>query len=309
MDHLFEVPRIRPINDDLRMAFRSVRDARRSLRGSYEFVEARASGFPICPRAYHISRRLPPKLRPWRVEKFLSEAPALMGTALHLVCQKWFGIVHPEYWYGNYECPICGKVKRHKYGQQWCKKCQIEMVYKEYEVIRQKGIPFSGHIDGVFRVKKLNYLLDFKGAFEAKIKKVKQSGYPVETHYYQTNGYANAINKGKVDCGSLTRIDKIIVLYIDRGRPHINWYPAQVDPSKKVFKQTKTLIKLGRKSLKSLRIPTGLCSNPKDQKATWCPWKTLCFNPELTSLLGDKVYPELHFKKHDPRVLDAQLRL
>lgn len=308
MDHLFEVPRTQTLDSHLRTAFELVRSARRTVRGRYEFVESRASAFPICPRAYHLSRRLPKKYRPKKTEKFLSESAALMGTALHLACQKWFGIVHPDNWYGNYRCPVCGKMKRHRYGLQWCKKCRVEMVYEEYRVEQQKGVPFSGHIDGIFRTKDENYLLDFKGAYEQKIKKVRMSGYPVESHYYQTNGYACAINKGKVDCGDLTKIDKIIVLYIDRGRPHIFWYPVQVVPSLKVFKKTKTLIKLGRKSVSRLELPTGLCSSLRDKSAEWCDWKSVCFNSNLSSLLLSNPYPELHFKPQGIPELDVKLR-
>jgi hypothetical protein len=306
---LFDIPRAEAIDSEILESFARIRSAERSLKGVREFTELRASSFPICPRAYHISRRLPRKKRPLKKESYMGEASALMGTALHFVTQKWFGINYPDNWYGNYECVFCDRMIYHKYGLQRCKKCGREMVYKEYVVERQKGIPFSGHLDGVLRFADgENHLIDFKGAYFDKIKKVKNLGTVIENHYYQVNGYACAVNKGKVDCGDLTKIDKIMIIYIDRGRPYVFWYPVQVSPSKRIFRKTKELIKIGKKSLKTLRIPQGLCDNARDPNATWCGWNPLCFSPNLSSMLGSKIYDELKFKKHAVPTLDLLLQ-
>lgn len=309
MQHMIRSPKAERIDLEIGRAFNEIREAERALTNHPVFTEVRASSFPICPRAYHISRRMPKKYRPNQTERFMGEASTLMGTALHLVLQKWFGIVLPENWYGNYECIYCNRVVHNKYGQQRCKKCGREMLYREYSVEKQKGIPFSGHIDGILRFDDgENYLIDFKGAYASKLKKIKQDGSPILSHYCQTNAYANAINKGKVECGDLKKIHKIMVLYIERGLPHILWQPVQVTPSEKIFRQTKEFIKIGKRSLKTLEIPTGFCSTAGDDDSTWCPWKSVCFSPNLRSMLGTKIYKELAFKKPAPRTLDLVLQ-
>lgn len=303
------IPKAEIVDSEIKAAFTKIREAERSIKGQYDFTELRASSFPICPRAYHISRRLRKKHRPLRKERYISESTSLMGTALHLVTQKWFGIEMPEYWYGNYECIYCGRTVRNKYGLQVCKECGREMVYKEFSVRRQKGIPFSGHIDGILRFDDgENYLVDFKGAFWNKIKKVAAANQPILSHFYQTNSYAMAINKGKVSCGDLNKIHKIIIIYIDRGLPHVTWHVCQVTPSKKAFRVTKDLIKAGKQSLKTLQIPPGLCSSNRDPMGEWCPWTSVCFNPKLSQLLSSKVSPELKYKKAASRTLDLILQ-
>ena len=37
----------------------------------------------------------------------MSDAAALMGTALHMVMQKWFAIMFPDAFYGNWKCIYC----------------------------------------------------------------------------------------------------------------------------------------------------------------------------------------------------------
>ena len=153
------VPTVEQIDKDILDGFKAIREGERET-GYPVFTEVRASSMPICPRAIHISRRLPRKKRPTRKEKFVQEATTLMGTALHLVVQKWFAIMFPDNFYGNWECFFCKKVTKHKTGIQICPSCGREMIYKEYAIKKQKGIPFSGHIDGILKFPDVVYLLD-----------------------------------------------------------------------------------------------------------------------------------------------------
>ena len=303
---MLPVPTVENIDRDILAGFQAIREGERELPYPV-FTEVRASSMPICPRAIHISRRLPRKKRPTRVEKFVQESTTLMGTALHLVLQKWFAIMFPDSFYGNWECLFCKTFKKHRTGVQICPSCGREMTYKEYAIHRQKGIPFSGHIDGILRFPGINYLLDYKGSYQEKMRNIKIERRPVRSHFYQTNSYACAVNTGKVPVGKLGKIDKIIIIYIERGKPHRLWYPMQVSVDKRAYKQTKQYIRLGNRSLKERIIPRGFCMGPKDEIGRWCSWNPLCFSPTLEDRLSDKIYPEKKFKPKSDNLLPLLL--
>lgn len=304
MENNFEVPRVEALPQALHSIFRSIREAERIIPGQSIFAERRASSFPLCPRAYHISRRLPKNRRPARKEKFMLDAAALLGTALHLVMQKWFAIMMPQSFYGNWKCLSCGATRKLRYGLQTCK-CGKEMLYDEFAIERSRKIPFSGHIDGILRFEGVNYLLDFKGSMQENMRSLKVSGHPKDTHFFQTNAYASAINKGWVQFGDLEHIDKIIILYIERGKAHRLWEPMMVSPSPKLFRDTLEQIKTGRKSLKQMVVPRGFCLSSNDGSSKWCPWKEVCFSPLLEEYLLDKVLPEKKFCLASPSPLES----
>jgi hypothetical protein len=286
---LISVPTAEKVDADLMDGFKAIRNGKRALESGLG-IEIRSSSLPICPRAYHISRRLPRKKLPRREEKFVLDATSLMGTALHLVLQKWFGLVFPDACYGNWECLFCKKVKRHKMGVQICPSCGREMIYQEYAIKKQKGLPASGHIDMILKFNHIVYLIDFKGAYQEQMRDHRIARKPKEEHYWQTNYYANAINSGKVNVGKLGKVQKIIIIYVERGKPHRLWLPLQVSPSVKVFRQTKKLIRTGKRSLRELEVPRGLCLSPDDYFGKWCKWKDHCFSPDLERSLAPKVY-------------------
>lgn len=258
-----------------------------------EKVEIRASSFPICPRAYYIYRYTAPGDRPRYREKFVSEAATEQGTALHEVLQKWFGIEVDKSCYGNWTCKPCKKIRRHKVGIQKCQSCGKDMKYREFAIKPGPEVPFSGHVDMVLKTEKLNFLVDFKGSYAEKIQRIKMANLPEEKHYFQTNAYANAINlRSDTDEFGGVKIDKIIIVYIDRARPNRLWHPIQVPVSAKLYRTTVGLIKKAKNSVKEGRLPEGLCIAPTDPHATWCPWKGACFNPLLETLLEDSPQPE-----------------
>lgn len=268
---------------------------RRGRRRSHRFrVEKRASSFPVCPRKYHIYRRLPPSRRPYEEDTFISNAATLQGTALHLVLQKWFGIEMDKHAYGNWECERCGKIKRHALGIQICPQCKEEAIYKEYEIERTADVPFTGHLDLILWFKDIRFLLDFKGSSMDKLQAMQRTGRPKYEHYLQTNGYAEAINLGGQNVGKLSGIDKIIILYVDRGRPWWTqaWWAVQMPVSKRVYRETTSLIYKAERSLETMEIPLGLCPARKSSRAKWCEAAELCFSPLLETQLDDTVYPE-----------------
>jgi len=296
------IPRPQGLDKRLLEPFRKVREGRR--RGHRMRVEQRASSFPICPRKYHIYRRLPPERRPFEDDTFIRDAATLEGTALHLALQKWFGIAAADHTYGNWGCPTCKKIRRHKKGIQRCKKCGQEMVYVEYAVSKSRETPFTGHIDMILWYRDIKYLVDFKGSSLDKIKQIQQNG-PKYEHYLQTNAYANAINLGNQAVGPLQKIDKIVIIYVDRGRPWYTWWPVQMPVSKRVYRESISLIKKAHSSLKTMRAPRGICDSAADYTARWCEACSLCFDPLLETKLDDTVYPE--DTRHQDRRLDSEV--
>lgn len=269
--------------------FRNIRNGRRKSTRRFR-VEERASSFPICPRKYVIYRRLPPKQRPFTDDSFVSDAATLQGTALHLALQKWFGIEMKQHAYGNWECPVCRKVRRHRHGVQICKVCGDEMVYREYAIVPTSDVLFTGHIDMLLWYRDVNFLIDFKGSSLDKIKDLQNNG-PEYKHYLQVNAYANAINLGEQNVGSLQRIDKLVIIYVDRGKPWWTWWPVQMPVSKRAFRETTALITKAHQSLRDETVPSGLCCSPDEYGAKYCEVRDICFSPLIETKLSDTVYP------------------
>jgi hypothetical protein len=215
-----------------------------------------------------------------------------MGDALHVVLQKWFGLQDGVLW-GNWRCLDCKKIRRHKYGPQRCKKCGKEMVYKEYDLPQKKALPFTGHLDALMSMISGNYLVDFKGSGAEKIRAIQRDGRPVDYHYYQTNAYANVVNKYPKHFGGFGPVDGIIIIYVDRGMANRLWHSVYVPVSKRVFRQCIGLIDEGKESMDSLRLPNGICSSPRDPQGKWCKVRDLCFSRLVDATLKDKAWPVL----------------
>jgi hypothetical protein len=282
------MPRTESLDQYLAQSFDRVRRGRRDGLNRFK-VDFRASSLPVCPRLYHIYRRLPWAKRPFVQESFTGDAAAMSGTALHLALQRWFGLECQAF--GRWKCFKCDVNLGPVAGVQACPKCQAPMVYQELEVEKSKLVPFTGHIDMVLVQPKTDrvYLLDFKTISPRKIFEVRQSG-PYRKHYYQINAYANAINLGQQDVG-VDHVDKVVLIYVDRGDPWITWAPVQMPVSRKVYRETLALIATAKRSIKEMRPPRGICTSADDPDAHWCPVKHMCFSPLLETMLSDEVQP------------------
>lgn len=285
---MFDVPRAEKLDPALNKSFQEIRYLRRKM-DEKDFLEIRASSFPICPRAYVIYRRLPIRKRPAKEESFISDSATLMGTALHLALQKWFGIQGSLH--GNWACVRCKKIRRHKTGVQVCK-CGREMTYHEYAIPRTKTIPFTGHIDGILKTHAAPMLIDFKGSSVPAMRELKQVGKPKESHYLQVNAYANVVNLHLSRFGLDEKLQKIIIIYVDRGKPWQTWLPMQVPVSRRIYQETIGRVQLAKECLHTGKIPKGLCASPTDKYAEYCPWRTVCFSPAIDGLLSREVQAE-----------------
>lgn len=296
---IFDVPRMEKLPTHLNRSFSNIRYGKRKME-QREYEEIRASNFPLCPRAYVIYRRSPTNRRPHFEQKFVSETATHLGTALHLVLQKWFGI--EGFMHGNWVCVRCRVMEKNHTGTPRCKQCGREMLYHEYAITPSPQTPFSGHIDGIL-VDDMNYLIDFKGSSVPAIRDLKNARQPKESHYLQTNAYAHAVNLDYQRFGLTAKIQKIIIIYVDRGQPWKTWLPMQVPLSTPVYRETIGRVQLAQECLKTGKIPRGLCVSPSDEYARWCPWQTTCFSPAIDGLLSDTVQPESRLQKESEQDL------
>jgi len=287
---IFDIPKAEKFPAGLEKSFGDIRYGRRKVR-QREYEELRASNLPVCPRAYIIYRRSPLRKRPLVEETFISETATLLGTALHLVLQKWFGL--QGHLFGNWVCVHCKKIRRHQLGTQKCVECGREMIYHEYAIKPSKYAPFSGHIDGILVLPNGTiYLIDFKGSSVPAIREIKKNGRPKESHYLQVNAYAHAVNKDLKRFGLTEKIQKIIIIYVDRAQPWRTWLPMQVPLSRELYREAVGRIHYTRECLKTGKVPRGLCVSPSDEYAKYCPWRQVCFSPVIEGLLSDDVEPE-----------------
>lgn len=293
---VIKVPKAQEPDKALKRIFYQVRNGERELRDR-EDLEIRGSGFPLCPKSIHISRRMKVAHRPHVKEKFLLDSTASMGTAVHAALQKWFGLIAKNYTYGNWVCKPCRKIRRHCYGMQECHLCGKEMIYEEYAIVKTKDTPFTGHLDGILILPEANYLIDFKGSSLEAMRGLAKSRIPYLKHYCQTNAYANAIAQPDQDFGEVTHIDKIVIIYLRRDKPTWDWVALQVPVSARIYRETLSYIQEGHRSLEELRIPRGFCDSPRDQHAKYCPFKDVCFSPLLETMLGDEILPTVKPKR------------
>jgi hypothetical protein len=293
---MLQIPKPEKIDPRLARDLSRVRSGSRESSRRFR-VELRASSFPICPRKYHIYRRLAPHKRPFEAEKISSEVATLPGTALHLVLQKWFGVAAMDHCYGNWECLRCSTpedpvVKKYAFGVQTCDRCGSEMAYKEFEIKKARRVPFEGHIDMIlwYRESDFAVILDYKGSSAKKMKLLKEAGAK-PNNYMQINAYANAINLGEQDVGDLKKIDKAMLIYFDRGDAIANQLAFQYPVSVKTYHETIALIAAAKRSLKEMMLPRGLCNSISDDEAYWCPVKNMCFSPLLETMLEGTIQP------------------
>jgi hypothetical protein len=177
------------------------------------------------------------------------------------------------------------------------------MIYREYEILRGKNNPLSGHIDGILRAPRANYLIDYKGSSIQAIRELKQANKPKESHYLQVNAYANIVNDNLSKFGLTEAIKKIIIIYVDRGKPWQLWLPMQVPLSRELFHDVVGRINLAQECLKTGKVPRGFCLDPSDSYATYCPWRTVCFSSALDGILSREVEATQNRKEVSEREL------
>lgn len=138
-----------------------------------------------------------------------------VGTAAHLVFQRWLGARGRIY--GDWKCrnPKCGFVKPLS-RKNVCPKCGSEMLYEELTVRYGKHV--SGHVDGVFRASDGKiYVIDYKTSSTKVIYgQAKNPTFPYAKNKAQIESYCVLIEEV-----FNIRIEGWLLLYIARDNPKV----------------------------------------------------------------------------------------
>ena len=172
----------------------------------------RVSGFPYCglKHAYETLDEEKPNLD-GAMKAFYCD----VGTAAHLIFQRWLGS-HGQI-YGDWKCrnPKCGAWRRLS-SKSVCRKCGSEMSYEELTVYYRTNV--SGHVDGLFLSKNGKfYVIDYKtSSTRAIYQQKKEPTFPYAKNRVQIESYC-ALLEERFD----VEISGWMLLYIARDNPKV----------------------------------------------------------------------------------------
>lgn len=252
------------------------------IEGSRRLPELRGSQLPICEVHFLASTLIGGTVEN---DSFAKDFYMSIGTAIHETTQKW--LARSGYLLGDWKCPVCGKIKRKKFGPQKCN-CKTEMAYWELEVKDEHGL--LCHFDGVLNAKGMNRIYRGSanksklsvedGHYLLEIKSIGSDGLHMEklprsTHYAQATTYG-WLAKTKLGLN----IKKVVFLYMSRD--HFAKYKVFTAPVNS--KTYKSVIETYKKCCK--RLETGDFKGPFSKTcktlsdATFCPFKSICFHSD-----------------------------
>lgn len=265
----------------------------------------RASSMPICGRKFSFSQVLKPEDKQATVSDFVLSLQSSIGTAMHSTVQRWlgkFGIL-----FGDWSCPKCHREKLKHLGTPICKKCDLEMVYKELD-LKHQTVGVTGHPDGILRVGSKWVGFELKTKSQRTVDEISK---PIETHVrFQTACYAVLL---EMVFG--IKLDEYAIFYISRDTPwshRVGYSRSEGAPIETIysrgrsqqfllkifrlkvdttavsseFSYIKKVIKAQIKHKKKLlpRDPWGICKSSTDPGAKFCKYKFLCFGRLATKL-------------------------
>ena len=222
------------------------------------------------------------------------------GTYTHEFIQQLLGINGKMYGKWICENDKCKDIHEGKYTS--CSKCGSQKKYIEYNIY-YKG--FSGHIDGIVKIKNKYYVIEFKTTSKQNQKKLTQ---PYYNHLLQASSYAYVLAKNEKKNEPKMLVDGIIICYINREdiikrkfetttfmykfkdlNPLFDLFETQLD----MFWKTKKMISKN----KDKRIPLDfkkirLCNNYIEYGCNFkygCEYSTICFNETILKDYIDKL--------------------
>lgn len=185
----------------------------------------RVSGFPFCglKKAYEKMTFVPTAIPSDAGREFYTS----VGTAAHLVFQRWLG-QGGRIW-GDWKCynKQCNHIV-HFSKKRKCPKCKSEMEYEEFEVKAYRHL--SGHIDGVYQSTNGSFwVIDYKTSSVKNIKQHRKFGdlFPYAKNKAQIMTYC-ALLEEKYDI----KISGWSLLYIARDDPYTIEVCSGVTPEK-----------------------------------------------------------------------------
>lgn len=171
----------------------------------------RVSSFPICGLQKAYKKMLNKPVEPSDAGK---EFYTSVGTAAHLVFQRWLG-QKGRIW-GDWKCynKQCNHIVRFSKKRK-CPKCKSEMEYEEFEVKAFRHL--SGHIDGVYEDRQGNFwVIDYKTTSIKNIDRHREEGdlFPYAKNKAQIMTYCALIEKKHK-----IKISGWALLYVARDDP------------------------------------------------------------------------------------------
>lgn len=243
-------------------------------------IKLRASSLPTCSLLF-LEKML---LDDVETEEAMMDYYCSVGTTVHSHLQKWLGKSGKVY--GNWICKSCGY--KHQNTVKWkCPKCKSHMEYEELEV---EYNVFSGHIDGLLKLKNGKFIVfDYKTTSSSNIYDKKY--IPVPKHIIQVSAYAAILQKlyGM-------KIDSVSVVYVARDNPTLvaeyntvftdKMYKFTLDYLKKQIKGFKAAVKSYETGDFKYAVKYKLCSSYHEYKEetekfmgmNGCHLSKVCFN-------------------------------
>lgn len=165
-------------------------------------IKLRASSLPTCSLLF-LEKLL---LDDFETDEAMMDYYCSVGTTVHTHLQKWLGKTGKIY--GNWICKSCNH-KVDNSSNSICPKCDSGMEYEELEVNYND---FSGHIDGVVKLRnKKHIVFDYKTSSTRNIYGKKY--IPVPKHLLQVCAYAAILRKSGME------IDSVSIVYVARDNP------------------------------------------------------------------------------------------
>jgi len=218
----------------------------------------------VCPRKFLIMEREGMK----KEHDARTKAKFGIGHALHHWYQdKYFGPM--GILRGDWRCKRCWKkYKNCLMPTEKCKKCGSKDGY-EYEelTVRNTEWDIAGHVDGIFDIDGVQYVMDMKTIDPDMFKRLEK---PYPAAVYQVNLYMWMLN-----------IHKGVLIYIDKssnGVSPIKEFPVEFDPD--TISDMQSRVTSYKVAVSSKTLPPRMCKDSSAYRARGCECKELCFDDE-----------------------------
>lgn len=251
------------------------------LEDSISPTVLRASSLPVCCILQYLSLHKENLEGPKRNVSYTSDFFTQLGSAVHLVVQRWMGQTGRIL--GNWYCPKCSYKKRMSLYEGDCPKCGTELLYKEL-VVKYKEL--SGHVDGIVLLPDENMIvLDYKTTTSSKI---NNGVKPYIAYEKQIKSYSHILKEeyGLPIVGSS-------LLYISRDNPYkYHEYPFNVEDMEVFLNSQVRQHRIAKKVTKTQNYSVLMKNKPCTSLSYYkkemhsfeeCPMLNVCFNKKSLS--------------------------
>ena len=210
-------------------------------------------------------------------ETFTKDFYCDVGTAVHSVLQKWFGLTGNLY--GLWKCPVCDKIIKEGFGPVYHKPCNSICIYDEYSLNYKE---LTGHCDGIVIVDNKCYILEFKTISLKGLNDRILKNEPIDYHSNQINMYVLMAQKLQLPYPLVGAV----IIYIARDNPskYAAFFQGGVSISdvKNTLEQYRDAVKM----LKSGTFTNVIKKCASFRDANFCPYKSICFRGNIEDTLA-----------------------